>query len=76
MPYLAYQHYFIFTPIKTTDEYRQELRKYKEWQVPADSDDPEGPQRWEAFDYELACAELCGYGHYSMRRVGESCRAR
>jgi cytochrome c oxidase subunit 2 len=24
---------------------------------------------WEVFDYELACAELCGRGHYSMRRL-------
>src|SRR5690606_28973778 len=24
---------------------------------------------WEAFQYELACAELCGRSHYSMRRV-------
>lgn len=61
--------YFIFTPVKTTEEYREELSAYPEWQVPADPTDPEGPTRWEAFDYELACAELCGYGHYSMRRV-------
>jgi len=61
--------YFIFTPIKTTEEYRQELREYEEWQVPADPTDPESPARWEVFDYELACAELCGKGHWSMRRV-------
>lgn len=61
--------YFIFTPIKTTDEYRQELRKYPEWQVPSDPTEPDGPQKWETFNYELACAELCGKGHYSMRRV-------
>jgi len=61
--------YFIFTPVKTTDEYRQELRKYPEWQVPADPTEPDGPQRWEMFNYELACAELCGKGHYSMRRL-------
>ena len=61
--------YFIFTPIKTTEEYRQELSKYPEWQVPADPTEPDGPQRWETFNYELACAELCGKGHYSMRRV-------
>jgi cytochrome c oxidase subunit II len=23
---------------------------------------------WETFNYELACAELCGKGHWSMRR--------
>jgi cytochrome c oxidase subunit 2 len=28
-----------------------------------------GPKRWEKFEYELACAELCGKGHYSMRRI-------
>jgi len=61
--------YFIFTPIKTTAEFRQELRKYPEWQVPADETEPDGPQRWEAFEYELACAELCGKGHYSMRKI-------
>jgi cytochrome c oxidase subunit 2 len=61
--------YFIFTPTKTTDEYRQGLRDYPEWQEPADPDDPEGPKRWETFDYELACAELCGKGHYSMRKI-------
>lgn len=61
--------YFIFTPIKTTEQYRQELKNYPEYQVPADPEDPESPMRWEVFDYELACAELCGKGHYSMRRV-------
>ena len=25
--------------------------------------------RWETFEYELACAELCGKGHYSMRKI-------
>ncbi len=61
--------YFIFTPTVTTEEYRERLRDYPEWQVPADPTEPDGPQRWEAFDYELACAELCGTGHYSMRRI-------
>jgi cytochrome c oxidase subunit II len=61
--------YFVFTPTKTTEEYREELKKFKEYDVPFDALDPEGPKRWEAFDYELACAELCGSGHYSMRRV-------
>lgn len=61
--------YFIFTPIKTTEEYRQELSKYPEYQGPADPTEPDGPRLWEVFNYELACAELCGKGHYSMRRV-------
>jgi len=59
--------YFIFTPTKTTEEYRQELSNYPEYQVP----DPNDPEKmlWETFNYELACAELCGTGHYSMRRL-------
>jgi cytochrome c oxidase subunit 2 len=61
--------YFVFTPVKTTAEYRNELRKYPEYNEPFDKADPNGPKRWEKFDYELACAELCGKGHYSMRRV-------
>lgn len=61
--------YFVFTPVKTTAEYRNELRKYPEYHEPFDKADPNGPKRWEKFDYELACAELCGKGHYSMRRV-------
>lgn len=61
--------YFVFTPVKTTAQYREELRKYPEYHQPFDPADPTGPKRWEKFDYELACAELCGKGHYSMRRV-------
>lgn len=61
--------YFVFTPVKTTAEYRQELSKYPEYQQPNDPADPTGPKRWEKFEYELACAELCGKGHYSMRRI-------
>jgi cytochrome c oxidase subunit 2 len=61
--------FFVFTPMKTTAEYRNELRKYPEYNLPFDPKEPNGPKRWEKFDYELACAELCGKGHYSMRRV-------
>lgn len=61
--------YFIFEPVKTTAEYRNELRKYDEFNAPADPADPTGPKRWETFEYELACAELCGKGHYSMKRI-------
>ncbi len=61
--------YFVFTPILTTEEYRQNLKESPEWQVPSDPAEPDGPQRWETFEYELACAELCGKGHYSMRRL-------
>lgn len=62
---------FIFRPVMTTKDFRQQLSQYPEWQVPADPNDPQGPKRWETFEYELACAELCGKGHYSMRRVLE-----
>jgi cytochrome c oxidase subunit 2 len=61
--------YFVFTPVKTTTEMRQELKKFPEFNEPYDPADPTGPKRWEKFDYELACAELCGKGHYSMRRI-------
>ena len=59
--------YFVFTPSTTTKEYREQLKDYPEYQVP-DPNDPE-KQLWETFNYELACAELCGRGHYSMRKV-------
>lgn len=61
--------YFIFTPSTTTEQYRERLRDYPDYQVPADPTEPDGPQRWEAFEFELACAELCGKGHYSMKRI-------
>lgn len=61
--------YFIFKPTLTTEEYRNNLKDYAEWQTPFDEEDPESKMRWEEFNYELACAELCGKGHYSMRRV-------
>ncbi len=61
--------YFVFTPTKTTEEYRQELSNYKEYQKPVDPNDPASPLLWENFNYELACAELCGKGHFSMRRI-------
>lgn len=61
--------YFVFTPVKTTAEYRNELRKYAEYNEPNDPTDPTSPKRWEAFEYELACAELCGKSHYSMKRI-------
>lgn len=61
--------YFVFTPTKTTAEYRSELKKYPEYQVPALAEEPNGPKLWEAFNFELACAELCGASHFSMRRI-------
>ena len=43
------------------------MKNYPEYQQP----DPLNPdkQLWETFNYELACAELCGKGHFSMRRA-------
>lgn len=61
--------YFVFTPTTTTDEYRQRLKMTPEYQALVDPADPESPMLWEAFNYELACAELCGKGHYSMKRL-------
>ena len=71
--------YFKFTPNTTTEEYRARLgsldkegnQLYPEWHEPMEADEPDGPKRFEAFHYELACAELCGKGHYSMRRFIE-----
>ncbi len=61
--------YFVFTPTTTTQEYRERLSHYPNWQEPTDPKDPESKPRWQTFDYELACAELCGKGHFSMRRT-------
>ena len=69
--------YFVFTPTTTTEEYRERLGEldrngeplYPEWYDPYDPAEPDGPKRFEAFNYELACAELCGKGHYSMKRT-------
>ena len=61
--------YFVFTPTKTTKEWRKDLSEYAEYQLP----DPEneGKQLWQTRNYELACAELCGIGHWSMARKVE-----
>lgn len=61
--------YFVFTPTVTTEEFRARLRDNANWQGLSDPEDPESLQKWEDFDYELACAELCGKGHYSMRKI-------
>ena len=61
--------YFVFTPKFSTEEYRMELKKYPEYNVPADPAEPNGAKKWEVFNYELACAELCGTGHFSMRKL-------
>ncbi len=61
--------YFVFTPTITTEQYRENLSSHPDWQVPADATDPDSKMRWEEFNYELACAELCGRSHYSMRKI-------
>lgn len=34
--------------------------------------DPDtGEPKWQNFNYELACAEICGRGHFSMRLLIE-----
>lgn len=61
--------YFTFTPAVTTEEYRQRLRKYPEYQAPSDPNDPNSDPLWKTFNFELACQELCGTGHFSMRKL-------
>ena len=61
--------YFVFTPKVTTDSMRNRLKNYPDYQVPSDPSDPKSPPRWKTFEYELACAELCGTGHNSMRKI-------
>jgi cytochrome c oxidase subunit 2 len=59
--------YFVFTPTMTTKEWRKNLSTYEEYQVPSPTD----PEKmfWETAEMELACAELCGIGHWSMRKT-------
>jgi len=59
--------YFVFTPTKTTKEWRKDLSEYEEYQIPSNTD-PE-KMMWETANMELACAELCGKGHWSMRKT-------
>jgi cytochrome c oxidase subunit 2 len=61
--------YFVFTPTETTAEYREKLRKSGDYDFPFDETDPESQPFWREFNIELACAELCGSGHWSMRRI-------
>lgn len=63
--------YFIFTPTTTTADFKEQLKGYPEWDALQDEEDPELGSRAENFEFELACAELCGSGHYSMRKVVE-----
>ena len=63
--------FFVFKPITTTKEFRKNLRNYPEWREPYDPEDPDSKERWEEFQFELACAELCGDSHYAMKRIVE-----
>ena len=57
---------FVFTPITTTVEMREILKDNPVWSQL--DDDPDEPQpRYKSFNYEVACAELCGRGHSSMQ---------
>lgn len=55
---------FWFTPTKTTQEMRNELALDPAYQTEVD-----GEKRYENFNYEIACTEVCGRGHFSMRMV-------
>ena len=57
--------YFVFKPVVTTEQRRQELKNVPEYQEL----DKDGKPRWASFNYELACAEMCGQGHFSMRKI-------
>ncbi len=61
--------YFVFTPTKTTEEFKEGLKGYPEWEKPTDPTDPSSNSRREDFNFELACAELCGNGHFSMKKL-------
>lgn len=60
--------YFVFTPRTTTKEWRKGLSEYPEYQE-LDPESDSGQQLWETRNFELACAELCGIGHWSMART-------
>lgn len=61
--------YFYLTPKITTKDYRKNLSEYSEYQAP----DPNNPDKklWETFNFALNCAELCGSGHYAMKKIVE-----
>lgn len=61
--------YFVFTPKLTSEEYRANLKDVPEYQALKDPNDPERGMLWQTFEYELACAELCGKGHFSMKKL-------
>lgn len=58
---------FWFTPNKTTLQMRSELVASPRFQTLNE----EGETKASTFNYEIACAEICGKGHNSMRFVIE-----
>lgn len=60
--------YFKFKPITTTADMRQILSANPYWQAYKE-DDPTKTPRWKTFNYEVACAELCGVGHSAMKYI-------
>lgn len=58
--------YFIFKPTMTSAQYVEALSEVPQYQEM----DPNNPDQelWENYTFELACAELCGQGHFAMRR--------
>ena len=68
--------YFVFTPSKTTAQYRDELRLNPAFQTPFDPAEPNGPRRWEKFDYELGlCRTLWERPLFDAPR-GRNCHTR
>ncbi len=55
---------FKFKPLVTTADKRIEMSENPEWKQPKEGDTE---PRWKSFNYEIACAELCGVGHSSMK---------
>jgi cytochrome c oxidase subunit 2 len=57
---------FKFKPLVTTDDKRVEMSENPEWQ---NTEEGATEPRWKSFNYEIACAELCGTGHSSMKYI-------
>lgn len=55
---------FKFKPLVTTADKRQELSSNPAWSITEEGDDA---PRYTKFNYEVACAELCGTGHSAMK---------
>lgn len=54
---------FKFTPSLTTEEMKAKLSGQEAWQELDES----GIPRYKSFNYELACTEICGGGHFAMK---------